>query len=284
MRKKILLANHGVVLLETVFVAPLYLVILLGMFWVADNTTARAKLAELDRTYVWATGNRHDNSSTLQTLYEGIYSQELSGGENAYELTFALNAGTTKPTGDTAATGINDAWWRWTDAKVQLSRELPAFLRGLRIIHDLFIESQAAPVDKKGKYLSLDSATYTWSVQDGGSYDPDWMQTQSPPPTPLAPTWHTDPTGYSLAMNAHGIPHGKEDGGGTPVTTVTARVLSRNGAHGIDRLAGTYADEAWLTNFQNEPLPTGVVVNFNPPLQDVEAWTRKASFVLYYSN
>jgi hypothetical protein len=274
MRKKIL-ANHGVVFLETVFVAPLYLVILLGMFWVADNTTARAKLAELDRTYTWAMGNRHDAASTLSSLYDDIYSMELpSDPDNPYELTFALNAATTKPAGDTATTAVTTAWWRWTDAQVQLSRELPSFLRGLRIIHDLFIESQADPVDKKGKFLDLDIANYTWSVETEAGYDPDWMQTQTPPPSPLAPTWHTDPTGYSLAMNAQGEPTSD---------IVTARVLSRNGAPGINRLAGTYWDENWLTSFHSETMPTGDVMAFINPLQDVETWTRKTSFVTYYS-
>jgi len=260
MRKKIL-ANHGVVFLETVFVAPVYLVILLGMFWVADNTTARAKLAELDRTYTWATGNRHDAPPTLASLYDDIYSMELpSDPDNPYELTFALNAATTKPAGDTATTAVTTAWWRWTDAQVQLSRKLPSFLRGLRILHDLFLESRAAVADKKGMYYDVATKTAT----PGGSYDGNWLQT----------VWHSAADGYSLDMNAQGIPTS---------TVVTARVLSRNGSPTVDRLAGTYADETWLNNVQSESMPTGDVVAFAPGLLDVVTWTRKTSFVANYS-
>lgn len=262
MRKKIL-ANHGVVFLETVFVAPVYLVILLGMFWVADNTTARAKLAELDRTYTWAMGNRHDTTSTLTSLYDDIYSMQLpSDPSNPYELTFALNPAATKPAGDIPATSVTDAWWRWTDAQVQLSRELPTFLQGLRILHDLFIESRAAVVDKKGTYVDVS----TWTAATGAGYDANWLNT----------SWHSAADGYSLTMNAHGTPTS---------TTVTARVLSRNNSAlvAVDRLAATYNDETWLNNIQSESMPTGAVLNFFPALQDVEAWTRKASFVSKYS-
>ncbi len=257
MRKKIL-ANHGVVFLETVFVAPVYLVILLGMFWVADNTTARAKLAELDRTYTWAVGNRHDATSTLDSLSGGIYSQEQPfSPDNPYQLTFARNAAATPPSDDTAETGVTNAWWRWTDHQVRLSRELPTFLRGLRIFHDLFMESRAAAVDKKGAYLEVPA----WTVTPGNA---DWLQT----------SWHSADTGYSLAMNAQGEPTS---------ATVTARVLARNATPAVNRLAGTYQNEAWLTDFQSESLPTGVVVAFASTLQDVEVWTRKTSFVNKYS-
>ncbi len=261
MRKKIL-TNHGVVLLETAFVAPLYLLILLGMFWVADNTTARAKLAELDRTYTWATGNRHDATSTLTSLYDAIYDLQLPSTTNPYQLTFALNAATTKPAGDTAVTGITDAWWRWTDAQVQLSRELPTFLQGLRIFHDLFIESRQTAAAKKGTYLDIG----TWSVASGAAYDANW----------LTSSWHSASAGYSLTMNAQGTPSS---------TIVTSRVLSRNLAVNVavDRLAATYADETWLNNMQIEPSPLGATTNFATPLQNVVAWNRKTSFVSDYS-
>lgn len=60
--KNIILFDHGVILMETLLTLPVYVVTLVGIFWMGEIALARLALTSGERLSLWEHSNRHLNS------------------------------------------------------------------------------------------------------------------------------------------------------------------------------------------------------------------------------